>query len=49
MFGKTNEPLQDGIFRILRFGLIMTLGLKEGTYMCVVVDILAHGPEGSSR
>lgn len=45
MFGKASEPLQDGVFRILRIGLIMTLGLTVGTYMGVVVDILAHGPE----
>ncbi len=45
MFGKVTEPLQEGVFRILRIGLIMTLGLTVGTYMDVVVDVLAHGPE----
>ncbi|ARS53521.1 type IV secretion system protein [Kushneria konosiri] len=45
MFGKVNEPLQEGVFRILRIGFIMTLGLTVGTYMSVVVDVLAHGPE----
>lgn len=45
MFGKVSEPLQEGVFRILRIGFIMTLGLTVGTYMDVVVDVLAHGPE----
>ncbi|WP_048307757.1 type IV secretion system protein [Halomonas sp. PR-M31] len=45
MFGKVSEPLQEGVFRILRIGFIMTLGLTVGTYMGVVVDVLAHGPE----
>jgi len=45
MFGKVTEPLQEGVFRIIRIGLIMTLGLTVGTYMDVVVDVLAHGPE----
>lgn len=45
MFGKVSEPLQEGVFRVLRIGFIMTLGLTVGTYMGVVVDVLAHGPE----
>lgn len=45
MFGKVSEPLQEGVFRIIRIGFIMTLGLTVGTYMDVVVDVLAHGPE----
>lgn len=45
MFGKANEPLQDGVFRILRIGFIMTLGLTVGTYTGLVVDFLAKGPE----
>lgn len=45
MMGKANEPLQDGVFRILRIGLIMTLGLTVGTYTSLVVDFLAKGPE----
>lgn len=45
MFGKASEPLQDGVFRILRIGFIMALGLTVGTYMDIVVDVLAHGPE----
>ena len=45
LFGKVSEPLQEGVFRILRIGFIMALGLTAGTYMGVVVDVLAHGPE----
>ncbi|WP_175548477.1 type IV secretion system protein, partial [Vibrio parahaemolyticus] len=26
MFGKVSEPLQEGVFRILRVGFIMALG-----------------------
>ncbi|GAB2712734.1 type IV secretion system protein [Halomonas garicola] len=49
MFGKVSEPLQEGVFRILRIGFIMTLGLTVGTYMGVVVDVLASRPgKGSS-
>lgn len=45
MLGKTTEPLQDGVFRIIRIGFIITLGLTVGTYTDLVVDVLAHGPE----
>ncbi|MDW5378833.1 type IV secretion system protein [Halomonas sp. HP20-15] len=45
MFGKASEPLQDGVFRILRIGFIITLGLTVGTYTDLVVDFLAKGPE----
>lgn len=45
MFGKASEPLQDGVFRILRIGCIITLGLTVGTYTDLVVDFLAKGPE----
>ncbi|HCG7560660.1 TPA: type IV secretion system protein [Vibrio parahaemolyticus] len=45
MYGKVNEPLQEGVFRILRVGFIMTLGLSIGTYSSLVVDVLAKGPE----
>lgn len=44
MFGKASEPLQEGVFRILRIGFIMTLGLSVGTYMDVIVNVLADGP-----
>ena len=45
MFGRVQEPLQDGVFRIIRIGGIMTLGLTVGTYMSVVVSFLQQGPE----
>lgn len=45
MFGKASEPLQEGVFRILRIGFILTLGLTVGTYVDVVVDVLSNGPE----
>lgn len=44
MLGKSSEPLQEGLFRIIRIGFIMTLGLSTATYMDVVVDFLANGP-----
>lgn len=45
MFGKASEPLQDGVFRIIRIGFIIALGLTVGTYTSLVVDFLAKGPE----
>jgi type IV secretion system protein VirB6 len=45
MFGRVQEPLQDGVFRIIRIGSIMALGLTVGTYMDVVVTFLQQGPE----
>ena len=45
MLGRVQEPLQDGVFRIIRIGGIMALGLTVGTYMGVVVTFLQQGPE----
>ncbi|MDF5474159.1 type IV secretion system protein, partial [Vibrio parahaemolyticus] len=45
MFGKVNEPLQEGVFRILRISFIMAIGLTVGTYTDVVVKLLSQGPE----
>ncbi|WP_299205388.1 type IV secretion system protein [uncultured Amphritea sp.] len=45
MLGKVSEPLQEGLFRIIRIGFIMTLGLTVGTYMDVIVNVLSNGPE----
>jgi type IV secretion system protein VirB6 len=45
MMGQTNEPLKDGVFRILRITFILALGLTVGTYMRVVVNLLSKGPE----
>lgn len=45
MVGRVQEPLQEGVFRIIRIGGIITLGLTVGTYMSVVVNFLQQGPE----
>ncbi|CAK7035204.1 MAG: hypothetical protein BACC_04459 [Bacteroides sp.] len=45
MYGQIQEPLKDGVFRIIRIGLIMTLALTVGTYAEVVVSLLQTGPE----
>ena len=45
MFGRVQEPLQDGVFRIIRIGLILTLGLTIGNYMGIIVPFLRDGPE----
>ncbi|MDW2328405.1 type IV secretion system protein, partial [Vibrio sp. 1401] len=49
MFGKVNEPLQEGVFRILRIGFIISLGLTIGTYTDIVVNVLSQGPEEISK
>lgn len=45
MFGRSQEPLQEGVFRIIRIGFIMALGLTVGTYNGVTVDFLAGWPQ----
>lgn len=45
MYGRIEEPLREGVFRIIRIGGIMALGLTVGTYMTVVVNFLQAGPE----
>lgn len=45
MTGQTNEPLKEGLFRIMRIGFILTLGLTLGIYMDVVVNFFSKGPE----
>ena len=40
MFAKVDEPVRDGVFRIIRIGGIVALGLTVGTYMDVVVNVL---------
>lgn len=45
IMGQTNEPLKEGLFRILRLTFIMALGLTLGTYVGLVVHFFAHGPE----
>lgn len=45
MMGNTNEPLKEGLYRILRLGFILALGLTLGTYIGVTVNFLSKGPE----
>lgn len=45
IMGHTNEPLKDGVYRILRLTFIIALGLTVGTYTGVVVRFLSEGPE----
>lgn len=45
MMGQTQEPLKEGVFRILRLGFILSLGLTLGTYVGVAVHFLSKGPE----
>lgn len=45
LFAKVDEPLKDGVFRIIRIGGIVSLGLTVGTYMDVIVNVLQKGPE----
>jgi type IV secretion system protein VirB6 len=45
MMGHTNEPLKEGVYRILRLGFILALGLTLGTYLGVTVNFLSKGPE----
>lgn len=44
LFGRANEPLQDGAFRIIKVGLIMTVGLTIGTYSSLIIDVMTDGP-----
>lgn len=45
MMGHTNEPLKEGVYRILRLSFILALGLTLGTYLGVTVNFLSKGPE----
>lgn len=45
IMGQTNEPLKEGLFRILRIGFIFALALSLGTYVEVVANFLNKGPE----
>ena len=49
MFAKVDEPVRDGVFRIIRIGGIVALGLTVGTYMDVVVNVLQKGPNTFQR
>lgn len=45
MFGQIQEPLKDGIFRIIRMSLITMFALTLDTYTGVIVEMLQVGPE----
>ncbi|MGB0893796.1 MAG: type IV secretion system protein [Parashewanella sp.] len=45
MFGRSEQPLQEGFFRILRIGFILTLGLTVGHYNQTVVKFLSESPQ----
>ncbi|MBE8168160.1 MAG: type IV secretion system protein [Shewanella sp.] len=45
MFGRSEQPLQEGFYRILRIGFILTLGLTVGHYNQTVVRFLSETPQ----
>ena len=45
MFGRSEQPLQEGFYRILRIGFILTLGLTVGRYNQTVVRFLSETPQ----
>ena len=45
MTGRSEQPLQEGFFRILRVGFILTLGLTVGRYNQTVVSFLGETPQ----
>lgn len=45
MFGQIQEPLKDGIFRIIRMSLIVMFALTLDNYTGVIVQMLQVGPE----
>ena len=45
IFGRSEQPLQEGFFRILRIGFILTLGLTVGHYNQLVVRFLSETPQ----
>ena len=45
MFGSSEQPLQEGFYRILRIGFILTLGLTVGRYNQTVVRFLSETPQ----
>ncbi|MFO7582068.1 type IV secretion system protein, partial [Guyparkeria sp.] len=44
MFGRAQAPLEEGAMRIIKVGLIMTLGLTISTYSNLIVDVFTDGP-----
>ncbi len=48
VFGQSNAMITEGIYKIIRFGFIITLGLTAGNYSSIVVEFLQKGPESLS-
>jgi len=48
MFGQASSPLQDVFFRVVRVGLILTIGLSISNYSDLVVDVFTGGAEAVS-
>lgn len=44
MFGYSQEPLKEGVSRIIKLGFILTLGLTATTYYNVVGNFLLEAP-----
>lgn len=44
MFGRAHEPMQDGAMRMIKVGLIMTVGLTIGTYSSLIIETMTNGP-----
>ncbi|MCK9505012.1 MAG: type IV secretion system protein [Porticoccaceae bacterium] len=45
MTGRSGELMTEGLFRIIRVGFILTLGLTVGNYAGLVTNLLSGGPE----
>lgn len=45
MTGRSGELMTEGLFRIIRVGFILTLGLTVGNYAGLVTNLLSSGPE----
>ena len=48
MTGRSGELMTEGLFRIIRVGFILTLGLTVGNYAGLVTNLLSGGPEAIS-
>ncbi|HER34512.1 MAG TPA: type IV secretion protein [Halothiobacillaceae bacterium] len=44
LLGRGGEPMQEGAMRIIKVGLIMTLGLTISTYSSLIIDVMTDGP-----
>lgn len=45
IYGRIQEALTEGIFRIIKITAILTLGLSTGYYMSIVANTLQQAPE----